>query len=66
MSVRAEAKGFQTIEHTGVLVEVGQNIRVDLVVQPGQQTQNDHRHRGSSGDRHHRRDVGRNRQQRVD
>jgi hypothetical protein len=37
--VRAEAKGFQTIEHTGVLVEVGQNIRVDLVVQPGQQTQ---------------------------
>jgi hypothetical protein len=38
-TVRAEAKGFRTIEHTGVLVEVGQNIRVDLVVQPGEQTQ---------------------------
>ena len=38
-TVRVEAKGFQAIEHTGVLVEVGQNIRVDLVVQPGQQTQ---------------------------
>ena len=38
-TVRGEAKGFQTIEHTGVLVEVGQNIRVDLTLQPGQQTQ---------------------------
>ena len=38
-TVRAEAKGFQTVEHPGVLVEVGQNIRVDLVVQPGEQTQ---------------------------
>ena len=38
-TVRAEAKGFQAIEHTGVMVEVGQNIRVDLVVQPGQQNQ---------------------------
>ncbi len=38
-TVRAEAKGFRTIEHSGVLVEVGQNIRVDLVVQPGEQTQ---------------------------
>jgi hypothetical protein len=38
-TVRAEAKGFQTVEHSGVLVEVGQNIRVDLVVQPGEQTQ---------------------------
>ena len=38
-TVRAEAKGFRTVEHTGVLVEVGQSIRVDLVVQPGEQTQ---------------------------
>jgi len=38
-TVRAGAKGFQTVEHAGVLVEVGQNIRVDLVVQPGEQTQ---------------------------
>ena len=38
-TVHAEMRGFQAIEHTGVLVEVGQNIRVDLVVQPGQQNQ---------------------------
>jgi Carboxypeptidase regulatory-like domain len=38
-TVKAEAKGFRTVEHGGVLVEVGQNIRVDLVVQPGEQTQ---------------------------
>ncbi len=38
-TVRAEAKGFRNVEHTGVLLEVGQNIRVDLVVQPGEQTQ---------------------------
>jgi hypothetical protein len=38
-TVRAEAKGFRTVEHSGVLVEVGQNIRVDLVLQPGEQTQ---------------------------
>lgn len=38
-TVRAEAKGFQAVEHSGILVEVAQNIRVDLVVQPGEQTQ---------------------------
>ena len=38
-TVRAEAKGFRTEEHSGVLVEVAQNIRVDLVMQPGEQTQ---------------------------
>ena len=38
-TVRAEAKGFQTVEHSGVLIEVGQNIRVDLVLRPGEQTQ---------------------------
>jgi hypothetical protein len=38
-TVRAEAKGFQALEHRGVLVEVGQTVRVDLTVQPGEQTQ---------------------------
>ena len=28
-TVRAEAKGFRNVEHSGVLVEVGQTIRVD-------------------------------------
>ena len=38
-TVRAGAKGFRTVEHTGVLLQVGQNVRVDMVVQPGEQTQ---------------------------
>jgi len=38
-TVRAEAKGFRNVEHSGVLVQVSENIRVDLVVQPGEQTQ---------------------------
>ena len=38
-TVRAEAMGFQTLEHSNVVVEVGQNVRVDLVLQPGAQTQ---------------------------
>src|SRR3989442_767165 len=38
-TVRAEAKGFRTVEHSGVLVDVGKTIRVDLTVQPGEQTQ---------------------------
>ena len=38
-TVRGEAKGFQTVEHSNVLVEVGQNVRVDLTLQPGAQTQ---------------------------
>src|SRR5437588_837619 len=38
-TVRVMAQGFRTVEHSGVLVEVGQNIRVDLTVQPGEQTQ---------------------------
>ena len=37
--VRAEAKGFRAVEHSGVLLEVGQTIRVDMVLQPGEQTQ---------------------------
>jgi hypothetical protein len=38
-TVRAQAKGFQTLEHTNVVVQVGQTIRVDLTLQPGAQTQ---------------------------
>ena len=38
-TVKAEAKGFQALEHTGIQVEVSQNIRVDLTLQPGAQTQ---------------------------
>jgi hypothetical protein len=38
-TIRAEAKGFRSAEHSGVLIEVGQNIRLDLTVQPGEQTQ---------------------------
>ncbi len=38
-TVRAEAKGFRTVEHSSVLVEVGQSVRIDLVLQPGEQTQ---------------------------
>src|SRR5579859_1289825 len=38
-TVRAEAKGFRVTEHSGVLVEVGQNVRLDLTLQPGEQTQ---------------------------
>ena len=38
-TVRTEAKGFRTSEHSGVQVEVGRTVRIDLVVQPGEQTQ---------------------------
>lgn len=38
-TVRAEAKGFRNVERGDVLLEVGQTIRVDLMVQPGEQTQ---------------------------
>src|SRR5580765_2936358 len=38
-TVRAEFKGFRAIERSGVTVEVGQNVRVDLELQPGEQTQ---------------------------
>src|ERR1700730_5102798 len=38
-TVRAEAKGFKTSERTGILLEVGQELRVDLTLQPGEQTQ---------------------------
>ena len=38
-TVRAEAKGFKTVEHTNVLVQVGQDIRIDLTLQAGEQAQ---------------------------
>src|SRR5579871_3166131 len=38
-TVRAEAKGFQNVEHANVVVEVGINSRVDLTLTPGAQTQ---------------------------
>ncbi|HEV2520813.1 MAG TPA: TonB-dependent receptor [Candidatus Acidoferrales bacterium] len=38
-TVRVEAKGFKRIERQKVVVEVGHEYRVDLIVQPGEQTQ---------------------------
>jgi len=38
-TVRGEFKGFQTVEHANVIVEVGKNVRVDLTLSPGAQTQ---------------------------
>src|SRR5579872_5264789 len=38
-TVRAEANGFQATQHTDVLLEVGKDIRVDLTLQAGSQTQ---------------------------
>jgi hypothetical protein len=37
-TVRAEAKGFKIEEHTAIDVGVGKEVRVDLVLQPGEQT----------------------------
>ncbi|HTC65084.1 MAG TPA: TonB-dependent receptor [Candidatus Saccharimonadales bacterium] len=37
--VHAEAKGFKAFERTGVSLEVGGEIRVDLVMQPGEVSQ---------------------------
>jgi len=37
--VRVEAKGFKRLERQNVVLEVGKEIRVDLIVQPGEQTQ---------------------------
>jgi len=38
-SVRAEAKGFKTVEHQGVPVEVGTDVRVDVALTLGATTQ---------------------------
>jgi hypothetical protein len=37
--VRAEFAGFRIIERQNIVLEVGQEIRVDLTLQPGQQTE---------------------------
>jgi len=38
-TVRAEFKGFRAVERQNVVLEVGQEIRIDLTLQPGEQTQ---------------------------
>lgn len=38
-TVRAEAQGFQIAEHKGITVGVGGDVRVDLTLLPGAQTQ---------------------------
>jgi len=38
-TVRVEAKGFKTLERQNVLLEVGQEVRVDLTPQTGEQSQ---------------------------
>src|SRR5258708_5247822 len=38
-TVRVEAKGFKKIERQNVVLEVGKEVRIDLTVQPGEQTQ---------------------------
>ena len=37
--VRVEAKGFKKLERQNVVLEVGKEVRVDLTVEPGEQTQ---------------------------
>jgi hypothetical protein len=37
-TVRAEANGFKTTEHLSLTLEVGQDLRVDIALQPGDQT----------------------------
>ena len=64
-TVRAEAKGFQTVEHTNVLLEVAQDVRVDLTLSPGAADPDRHGHRGSPGDRYHQRHPRRHRHQPV-
>src|SRR6202140_5397785 len=36
-TVRVEAKGFKKLERQSVVLEVGHEVRVDLIVQPGEQ-----------------------------
>ena len=38
-TVRAEFKGFKTVERQKIVLEVNQDIRVDLSLEPGEQTQ---------------------------
>src|SRR5207302_4556954 len=38
-TVRAEAKGFKTAERSSILLEINKDLRVDLTLQPGEQTE---------------------------
>ena len=38
-TVRAAFRGFKTVERSGILIEVGQEARVDLSLQPGEQSE---------------------------
>jgi hypothetical protein len=38
-TIRAEFRGFKTVERQDVVLEVGQDLRVDLTLQPGEQTE---------------------------
>src|SRR5258708_3207938 len=38
-TIRVEAKGFKRVDRQNVVLEVGKEVRVDLTVQPGEQTQ---------------------------
>ena len=38
-TVKVESKGFKTVERQSIALEVAQDIRVDLVLQPGEQNQ---------------------------
>jgi len=38
-TVRVEAPGFKKLDHQDVVVGVGQDVRVDLTLEPGEQTQ---------------------------
>jgi carboxypeptidase family protein len=38
-TVRVEAKGFKKLERQNIVLEVGKEVRVDVTVQPGEQTQ---------------------------
>jgi len=35
-TVRAEYKGFKSVERPNILVEVGRDVRIDLTMQPGE------------------------------
>ncbi len=38
-TVRVEANGFKVVERSGIILEVNQELRVNLTLQPGQQTE---------------------------
>ena len=38
-TVRAAFQGFKTEEHSGIILEVNQDLRVDVTLQPGEQTE---------------------------